>query len=143
MPTQEEIYQLICVQSGVKIDRLAPGVDLFKELGIDGDDFFELMERYAQEFSVDMSTYRWYFHHGEEGGPSLGRFLFSTPDRRVERIAVTPAILMLGAEERQWPLTYPIHHQPPIRWDMVTDRVLLYLLGGIAALVLLHKWLSI
>ena len=143
MTTQEAIYRLICEQSGVEIGRLAPGIDLFKELGIDGDDFSELMEQYAQQFSVDMSTYLWYFHHGEEGGPSLGRLLFGTPDSRVERITVTPALLMLGAERRQWPFTYPVHQQPAIRWDMVTDRALLYLLGGIAALVLLRKWLYI
>jgi hypothetical protein len=143
MLTEQEIYRLICEQSGVGIGRLAPGVDLLKELGIDGDDFSELMERYAQQFSVDMSMYRWYFHHGEEGGPSLGRFLFGTPDRRVERIPVTPALLMLGAERRQWPVSYPVHKQTPIRWDIATDRTLLCLVGGIAALVLLRKWLDI
>lgn len=137
-----DIYQLVAEHTGVGLERLGPTVDLCAELGLDGDDFSALMERYAERFTVDMAAYRWYFHHSEEGGPSLGRWLFGTPDGRVKRIAVTPALLALGAEKRQWPLSYPAHVEARVRWDILADRVLLCVIGGAAALVLLHRWFS-
>lgn len=66
--------------------------DVFGQLGIEGDDAFEFIEAFANRFSVDMSGYRWYFHHAEEG-MNTGSLFFRSPDQWVERIAITPTIL--------------------------------------------------
>ncbi len=124
-----EIYTFIADVSGVDIEKLQPDSDLCGDLGIDGDDFFELAEAFAKIFSVDMSTYRWYFHHGEEGGPSIGRLLCKPPDARVRRIPVTPEILQASANAGCWQIAYPEHQLPSRRGDLMIDRLVLGLLA--------------
>ncbi len=44
---------------------LTPNVDLFDHLGSDDDDGGEFIERFSNKYEIDISGYRWYFHHGE------------------------------------------------------------------------------
>src|SRR5215510_3593137 len=60
-----------------EIKPLSDDADIFHNLGIDGDDAFEFIERFAAKFEIEITNYHWYFHHGEEpflniGGCSLG-----------------------------------------------------------------------
>jgi len=73
------------------LDKLNPDSDLY-ELGVDGDDFVELMDAFEQDFAVNLEAYRWYFHHAEEG--AVGGFLFKPPNARVKRIPITPNTLL-------------------------------------------------
>lgn len=41
--------------------------DVLDSSGLDGDDAFEFMDSFSTRYSIDMSDYRRYFHHGEEG----------------------------------------------------------------------------
>jgi len=43
---------------------LSDDADIFDRL--DGDDGFEIIERFATKFEIDITNYRWYFHYGEE-----------------------------------------------------------------------------
>lgn len=91
--------------------------DVFERLGIDGDDAFEFIDRFGDRFGTDMSAYRWYFHHGEEG-INIAGLLFPPPYRRVSRIPVTFDTLVLAAESGVWPIQYPPHNLPPVRRDL-------------------------
>ncbi len=116
-----------------------PETDLWKDLGIEGDDFFELEEAFAHEFKVDMSNYLWYFHHGEEGLGSFGAFFFAPPYALVERIPVTPALLLKAARTKKWPVQYPAHEISSHRYDMVVNRAIgIGLLAAVAAWWLWH-----
>jgi hypothetical protein len=112
----------------------ADDVDVFGKLGIEGDDAFEFIEAFADRFSVDMSDYRWYFHHAEEG-VNTGSLFFPSPDQRVKRIAITPAILEEAIRSKRWPLHYPPHHLPQRRWDFRLNQLML-----LASLVLVAIW---
>lgn len=125
MASLSEIYSFLSEVSGIRIDRFKPDADLFDDLGIDGDDFFALEDEFARRFAVDMSTYRWYFHHGEEGGPSIGRFLFKPPYARVKRLPITPELLLASANAGRWRISYPEHHLPSHRIDFIIDRFIL------------------
>ena len=103
--------------------RLQDDADVFERLGIDGDDGTEFIEAFAARFDVDVSSYRWYFHNGEEGW-SLGGLFFRSPDRRVERLPITPTILMESIRTKRWELTYPAHHMPAARRDIQINRAL-------------------
>lgn len=107
--------------------------DLFAQFGIDGDEAFEFMESFAARFGVDADNYRWYFHHGEEGwGP--GELLFAPPNRRVERLPITPDILIEAIRTKRWPLQYPPHRLPKVRWDLRVNQLLVLVLLGLSAL---------
>ena len=94
-----------------------PKADLFDKLGVHGDDASDFMERFALHFQVNMDAYRWYFHHGEEG-INLGGLFFKPSAARVTHIPVTIALLEEAIAGRRWPLTYPDHDLPAVRWDL-------------------------
>lgn len=110
--------------------------DIFARLGIDGDDAFEFIDEFAREFDVDVSDYRWYFHHGEEG-LGLGGIFFSPPYRRVKPIPITFDDLIRAVETRKWPIEYPEHTLPSVRWDLRFNQVFGLL---IAAVLVVWLW---
>jgi hypothetical protein len=128
-PTLEEIASFVREQTGAP-ETFAPTMDLHAELGVDGDDMSELILEYSRRFAVDIAGYRWYFHCGEEGLPLLGRLFFPPPDRRVERIPITPAMFHQYALEHRWLLEYPPHTLPKRRYDVLVDLGLFALVLG-------------
>ncbi|ACA99756.1 MULTISPECIES: DUF1493 family protein [Cyanophyceae] len=107
-------------------DRLNATTDLFGTFDIQADDCATFIEKFAQKFKVDLDGYLWYFHHGE-AGLNLGGFLIKPPYERVERIPITPEILLKAATKRRWKLSYPDHTLPKKRWDMVVNKIILFL----------------
>lgn len=125
MTSLEDIYALIAEQSGASSERMQPDDDIGLAYGIDGDDFEDLMEFFGEKFKVDLSGYRWYFHHGDEGGLNLGGLLFSPPNQRVTRIPVTPSLLLHAACVGRWDLDYPSHSLPSRRSDLLLNQFIL------------------
>ncbi|SHK19247.1 Protein of unknown function [Reichenbachiella agariperforans] len=113
-----------------EIEQLSPDSDLFKEHGIVGDDFHEMIENFARNYNIDMSTYLWYFHADEEG-QNLGSFFFKPPYARVDRIPVTPKLLADAVETKKWNVKYPEHKLPKYRIDIIISYVIIGLIIGI------------
>jgi len=129
----EQLLNFLASSSGVR--QIRPGSDLFKDHGIVGDDFHELIEAYANRFGVDMSAYRWYFHADEEG-LNFGSLFYKPPYARVERIPVTPLLLLEFANKGKWDLAYPEHRLPKWRPDLVVTNVLIFVV--LAALLVYY-----
>jgi len=108
--------------------------DIFDLIGIHGDDAFELMEAYRTRFGVDMSNYLWYFHHGEEGS-NLGALFFAPPNARVTRIPITLDVLADGIQHKHWPIQYPEHQLPKVRWDVWLQLPAMILVAVLGLLV--------
>jgi hypothetical protein len=115
-----EIIELIKDHSG--ITEIIETSDIYS-LGISGDDFHELIEKYAKMYKVEMSNYIWYFHADEEGN-SIGGHFFAPPYERVERIPVTPMMLLQFANKGKWEISYPEHVIPSKRYDIIINRVI-------------------
>ncbi len=71
-----EIISFLEENIGVSVENM--DVDIHLDLGVDGDDFSELIEKYAMTYEIDMTTYKWYFHHDEEGF-NIGRIFIKHP----------------------------------------------------------------
>lgn len=114
--------------------------DLFKTFGIDGDDAFEFIDKFARKFEIDVSGYLWYFHHGEEGF-GLGQFFFKPPYRRVPRLPITLNVLADAIETHIWPIQYPAHTPPRRRWDITADVTIMvvFVLLALTLLILLPR----
>lgn len=97
--------------------------DLFDVLGITGDDAGDFMQAFFDRFEVDATTWRWYFHHGEEGW-SIGGLFYTPIHRRFGRIPITLAVLAEAVRSRRWPIVYPDHTLPARRWDIVINQTL-------------------
>ncbi|MBK7434198.1 MAG: DUF1493 family protein [Chitinophagaceae bacterium] len=100
--------------------------DIESDLGCYSDDFHELISEYSKTFTVDMTSYLWYFHTGEEGN-NFGGYFFKAPYERVKRIPVTPDMLLEFANKGKWDLKYPPHKIPKKRYDILINTVLVLL----------------
>ena len=115
--------------------------DLFARFGIDGDDAFDFMDSFAARFEVDIANYLWYFHHGEEGVNIAGLF-FAPPYRRVKSIPITAATLLEAIRSRRWPLEYPAHNLPKVRWDIWLNLSLILFMFALVAIGMALRFLS-
>lgn len=122
MYSEADIYNLLNEQLGVDPLRIDIYDDIYNSMGVDGDDFFELIDEFKGRFNVDMTNYLWYFHHAEEGS-GIGCLLFRSPDKRVKRIAITPKLLLEAANAGYWPVEYPKHNIPDKRYDMLFTNI--------------------
>jgi hypothetical protein len=116
-------------------DDINANSDIFSDVGMAGDDFHEMIEKYAKRFSVNMDDYLWYFHCDEEG-QSIGANFFKPPYARVNRIAVTPAMLAEFANTGKWSIDYPEHHVPKKRYDLLINSIVVGSL--VAAAIIWH-----
>ncbi|MGY5451058.1 DUF1493 family protein [Agarivorans sp. MS3-6] len=133
----EEIYTFLVEEEAIKRSSLHPDSDLVKDLGIEGDDLSETIELFAEKFGVEMSEYRWYFHHREEGW-NFGALFFKPPYAQVDRINVTPNILLAAASTKIWPISYPAHQMGEGRPDLMCNNIII---GGLGLIGLL-LWVS-
>ncbi|HEY9176630.1 MAG TPA: DUF1493 family protein [Flavipsychrobacter sp.] len=136
--TIEEIIGFI--EKRVCVDNIHPDDDLYKKHHVYGDDWFELIEAYANDFKVDCSNLLWYFHTCEEGRfNSPGKLFFKSPDEMVEYMPVTPAMLLDFANKGKWDIEYPSHEIPKTRKDTMTSQVVISILVVFMLLILLAK----
>lgn len=138
-----DIYQFIQTELAVPEALLAEDSDLFELFDIRNDDAAAFIEQFGDRFKVDLDSYLWYFHHGE-GGLNIGGFFIKPPYQRVERIPITPALLLKAATKKRWKLKYPDHQPLKKRWDMVINKAILsliffYFLNRFAPL-LIHRF---
>jgi len=133
MKKQIEIIELIQNISG--IEEINFDSDIFS-LGVKGDDFHEMIEKYAQIFEVNMDEYLWYFHTDEEG-QNFGAFLFKPPYSRIDRIPITPRLLSEFATTKKWNIDYPKHELPKRRIDIIINLILIIVL----VLMVLTIWI--
>jgi hypothetical protein len=61
-----DIDGFLLTEKRLPADRMRPDADLCRDLGVEGEDFIKLMDHFRAKFGVEMSGYRWYFHHGDE-----------------------------------------------------------------------------
>jgi len=127
----DDITEFVKEHTGAR--KVTERTDLFDDLGCSGDDLHELMRAYAKEFKVDMTRYRWYFHNDEDG-QNIGGMFFKPPYQRVQRIPITPSVLMTMAEKGRWEVDYPPHEIPSERYDILINQLL------VLTVLLLFAW---
>ncbi len=65
-----------------------------------------------------------------------GDFSSRHPNSRVQRIPITSDILVEAIETKVWPLKYPPHQAPTVRWDIRVNQLLV-----VVPVLLLALWL--
>ena len=121
----EEIIEFVSDELVVDKSKIHEDTDLYELFGVDGDDCFEFEESFAEKYSVNMSGFLWYFHHGEEASLNLGALFFKPPYKRVPRIVITPTILFQSAVKGEWSVKYPDHELPIRRYDIYVNYLVL------------------
>lgn len=116
------------------IDEINPESDIFN-LGVTGDDFHEMIEKYSETYEIDMSEYLWYFHSDEEG-QNFGGIFFKPPYKRVDRIPITPKLLFEISKTKKWNVKYPDYELPNKRIDLTINKIII-----IVFLIILTIWI--
>ncbi len=140
MYTVDEIIDFLTDLAGT--DKINSDSDIFNDVGMVGDDFHEMIEKYSKKYSVDMSGYLWYFHADEEGSSSIGGAFFTPPYERVKRIPVTPLMLTNFANQRKWNIQYPEHTLPKKRYDLLVNTIIVGLVLTGFIIWLINKLIS-
>jgi len=96
--------------------------DIFRSLGITGDDCEEFLSAFGDKFSVNFDKLLWYFHYEEEWG-NFGGLFFSPPNKRVERIPISVKLLLDSANSGHWEIIYPAHELPAHRYDTYVNFI--------------------
>jgi hypothetical protein len=139
MFTVDEIIDFLTDLAGT--DKINSDSDIFNDVGMVGDDFHEMIEKYSKKYSVDMSGYLWYFHTDEEGSSSIGGAFFPPPYERVKRISVTPLMLTNFANQRKWDIQYPEHTLPKKRYDLCVNTIIVGLALTALVIWLINKFI--
>jgi hypothetical protein len=117
--TIDEIAQLVREQTGFP-GPLTEETALQADVGVYGDDLWDLLKNYAARFGVNMAGFRWYFHSPEEGF-NLGGLVFRPPNARVQEIPITLGLLVEVANCGYWAVAYPEHQLPCFRGDILIN----------------------
>ena len=112
----QSVIDFVADFTGVKRERLTPASTLFGDLGVDGADGWELIEKFGQKFQVDLSGFRADHHFGPEGLPTYAPFMWlwflvSLPFRKrrsaEDEAGLKPiriSDLILATIEKRWTL---------------------------------------
>lgn len=137
MASIEEILSFIEDRLGIR-KPIHITSDLYKDHDVYGDDFWDFIEAYSEKFEVDVSNFLWYFHSPEEGSPGIGGIFFRSPDQLVERIPISPQMLLEFANKGFWDIDYPEQSVPEKRWDLTLNAI--FALIVLVALVIFFIW---
>lgn len=88
---------------------------LGRDLGMDGDDAYEFLTTYHQEFGVDLTDFPYDDYFGPEAGFEIFTYLFCLLFKRsaLKQKQVTVNELMVAAEAKRWPATGGTARTPP------------------------------
>ena len=101
----EKILRLVAKKTGLQFEKLTMESRLLQDLGVDGDDADELLTVFAEEFHVDMTSFRFSKHFRSE--PSLLdllSFLRPHKDDLSKKVPITLRDLAEAATIRTWGL---------------------------------------
>jgi len=64
----DKVINLVARETGSDVRKISLQTELCRNLGVDGDDGIELMEKFGQEFRVDMQKFDFGRYFGPEAG---------------------------------------------------------------------------
>ncbi len=100
---KNKIIRIISEMHGNRPESIDLTTELYRDLGIDGDDAVELFEMLSEEFKIDFSTIQWGRHFGPEG---FNPFTMLTPSFWRKEIPITLQDLINSAIIGEWTKSY-------------------------------------
>ena len=97
----ERVKKFLSKEISVKENSIKSSDRLFHDLGVDGDDAYELLQHYSVAFNVDLTQFEFSDYFGEEGTGSLLGYidrLFSTGQARAMKKPITVEDLIVSAK---------------------------------------------
>jgi acyl carrier protein len=101
---ERRVMAFLSKQLGVRPAKLRADARLMQDLGVDGDDGWELLNSFSREFDVDVSELQPTLHFGPEApfNPFLFLQWWLEPGTRPRFVPITVADLVTAAHSRRW-----------------------------------------
>ena len=100
---EEQVKSLLVEELGAKREKLHPNARIMHDLGADGMDGWDLMERFRERFAVDMSEFQFGRHFGPEGCDPFTLLYCLVFDRdKLKYVPITVNDLVEAAERGKW-----------------------------------------
>ena len=110
----ESVLEFVAEFTGAELKQLTSTSTLLGDLGVDGDDGYELIQNFGEKFKVDLSSFEGNRHFGPEAGCfpplflwQLVRMAFRTHETPEEQAGLDPiriADLIEAAKKKAWSL---------------------------------------
>ncbi len=96
--------KLVATEMAVRAEQLALTTRLLHDIGVDGDDGWDLMAKFGNTFGVDLSEFRFDLHFGPEGGrnPITALVVLLCRPKWARHIPITIGDLVEAAQSGQW-----------------------------------------
>ena len=94
----DRIRRLVAEEMRIDPEKIKPDSRLGRDLGIDGDDASELIERFAEVFEVDMTNFEFHMYFGSESWAYSIYLLF----KRNKTGEITISHLEEVAKNKKW-----------------------------------------
>lgn len=101
MDTFEKLKILIFNKIGQENVTLKKSTRIYEDLSVDGDDAFELLKSFEQEFNVDMTDFEYNNYFASEGIDIIGVFI-NLFKKKKKLYPLTLGDLELAAIEGKW-----------------------------------------
>lgn len=104
---EKRVLAAIADQTRCPLSELSPQTDLFRDLGMDGDDARDLLLRLSEKFEINLENMQFDRHFGPEAGFNPLALLLPTWWQWLrQRLPVTIADLVEAARTRNWPIRH-------------------------------------
>lgn len=112
----DSVIDFVADYTGVKRERLTLPTTLFGDLGVDGQDGWELIASFGRRFEVDLSNFQAGQHFGPEGFPIYAPLVWfwwlitgqfgkqRAPEERARLKPIHISDLIEAAREKKWTL---------------------------------------
>jgi len=100
----EQVRRFISDFWRTPLERLEPQTKLEEDLGITGDDAWELLQKFGERFDIDLASLEFYKHFGPEGWGCNPLWLLCPPPGMSDyrKYPVTVDHLVRVAEIKRW-----------------------------------------
>ena len=106
---ESSVREFLSDHVGVGLERIRCSTTLLGDLGVDGDDGYDLLSDFAEQFAVDMTAFEFDRHFAPEGLPPWFPFYWlillfrrGTPEQRARLEPISVADLVDAANRRAW-----------------------------------------
>jgi len=104
---ERDVIDIVAEESGKRKNQISLDSTLLDDLGVDGDDAWELLERLHERYKVDFSEFEFMRHFRNEPclkGPTylIRKLKYQDEHTAAGKTPITVAALVAACEKRAW-----------------------------------------
>ncbi len=102
---EHDVFKFLSIAFAVELDTIKPESDIVNDWGIEGDEAFEILETFSEQFNVDMSDFdfnKYFFPKEYNVTTFLSRLWNVCTGKRSQEKKILVKDLVRAAENKKW-----------------------------------------